>query len=167
MVTTADMSRVFERATRVSQWAVVQDVTGSIIDVGKFLADFQAAFSKQGLDSSLAGFDPRGIIVLYSDPRGDPATRMSVGLTVPAPLPVRPPLRVHRLHFDNAVSVPHTGPFEELGRLHEQLVAYSRSAGGQTSAWASSSCRARSRRGGSSPTSRDSTSAPTARGSRG
>jgi effector-binding domain-containing protein len=115
---------VFEKASRVAYWAVVKDVTGSIYDTARFLSDFQNDFAQQKLDVFLERFEPRAILVLAHDPRGAPASTMAVGLTVAGPLAVQKPLRLYHVQFESAVTYKHTGPYEELGRVFDEMQAF-------------------------------------------
>lgn len=76
----------------------------------------------QKLDDALEGVDPQSILILHEDPAGNNNARMSVGLSVPTRMAVRAPLKVERLRFARAARVRHTGPYEELGKIHSSVL---------------------------------------------
>jgi DNA gyrase inhibitor GyrI len=110
------------QAGPVSFWAVVQEFTGSFQEVNEFLAIFTKEFSSQKLDASLLSFDSKSVLILREDPSTTPKIRMAIGLTVPAILSVREPLKIERVQFGNAVCYTHVGPYEELGKVHGSIV---------------------------------------------
>jgi DNA gyrase inhibitor GyrI len=110
-------------AKPLSSWLVVQEFRDSFQKAEEDLATFQKEFSRQNLDESLRGFDSTAVLVLYEDPTGKQEFRHALGLTVPAPLPVKEPLKVERLRFAKAVRHTHVGPYEELEKVHAAVAS--------------------------------------------
>jgi effector-binding domain-containing protein len=135
-ITAHRVEQAIAAARPVDYWAATLHFTGSIKNAAEYVKRFQAEFDAQGLGQALenAKFTGTSIIVLAVDPRlGD--GELWVGLTVPAKFAVKAPLEVHDLHFDDAVSYLHVGPYEEIGRVHDSVraraAASTASAGGE------------------------------------
>jgi effector-binding domain-containing protein len=124
-------------AKPLSSWAVVQEVNGSLDKVDGYLAAFMKELSSQDLDASLESFDPTAVLILYEDPGSKREVRMAVGLTAPARLRVREPLKAVRLRAERAVRHVHVGPYEQLGRVHAAVASSlsRQAAGGGRTGW--------------------------------
>lgn len=105
----------------INVWTVVQDFEGKVASAGDYLATFMTEFEKQGLGSGDRS-SLEAILVLQGDPdAGD--VKMQIGLIMPGPTKVSPPLRVERLHHLRVVRKLHAGKYEELGEVHKAVVA--------------------------------------------
>jgi hypothetical protein len=110
-------------AKPLSSWVVVQEFNGSMDKVDGYLATFMKELSSQNLGESLESFDPTAILILYEDPGSKREVRMAVGLTAPARLRVKEPLKIQRLRAERAVRHVHVGPYEQLGRVHAAVAS--------------------------------------------
>jgi hypothetical protein len=117
-----EVTRAVRNQRAVGMWVVTQEFNGSMNDVERFLKNFEQELKSQKLDDALEGDDPQSILILHEDPAGKNNVRMSVGLTVPSRVAARAPLKVEQLRFARAARVQHTGPYEELGKIHSSVL---------------------------------------------
>lgn len=109
-------------ARAVSFWVVVSEFTGSFQDVQGQIETFTKEFSNQNLGPFLEGYHPQSVLVLYEKPGAGKKSRMAVGLTVPAHLMVKEPLRAEWIRFPSAAVTTHVGPYEQLGSVHDAIL---------------------------------------------
>ena len=104
-----------------SSWVVTESFTGTLQEVGGFLATFLSDFTAQHLDAELGSFRPLSVVLLSQDPAAANAITLQVGLTVPGGFTVRPPLRTRQILLSRAVLHTHTGPYEDGGLVHAAM----------------------------------------------
>jgi effector-binding domain-containing protein len=107
----------------VSFWAIVLDFTGTFQDVDGQIARLRQEVTNQKLDESLRGFSTKSILILREDPTTKKQGSMAIGLTVPGFLQVKAPLKMERIQFSKAIIHVHTGPHQELGKIHGEIIA--------------------------------------------
>jgi len=57
-------------------------------------------------------------MVLYEDPSNDAQVRMTIGVTVPSSVAVKPPLKLVPIRLSKAACHTHQGPYADLGEVH-------------------------------------------------
>jgi hypothetical protein len=115
MATTAVAS-----AEPVAFWAITWDTFGSFDSMPAAVDRFTKETCNQSVEARLQSA-PEAIIILREDPRGKAQFHYAVGLRVRSAVQVSAPLKVEEVRLPEAVTVAHTGPYEELQSVYESL----------------------------------------------
>jgi len=104
-----------------SSWMVTETFTGSLREMGGFLATFLSDFTAQHLDADLGSFRPLSVVLFSQDPMSTSVATLQVGLTVPGAYAVRPPLQTRQVLLSRAAIHTHVGPYEDGGLVHAAM----------------------------------------------
>lgn len=107
-------------AAPVSFSAITWDTIGSFESMPAAIDRFTKETCNQSVEARLQSA-PEAIIILREDPRGKSQFRYAVGLRVPNRISVAEPLRMEEVGFAEALTLAHTGPYQQLQSVYESL----------------------------------------------
>lgn len=107
-------------AAPVSFTAITWDTVGSFESMPAAIDRFTKETCNQSVEAKLQSA-PEAIVILREDPRGKSQFRYAVGLRVPNRISVAEPLKVEEVGFAEALTIAHTGPYQQLQSVYESL----------------------------------------------
>jgi predicted transcriptional regulator YdeE len=111
-----------EKPKPISYLFVKEDFTGDFDSIQANIDKFMRDFKEQKLDMAYEMTTPTAMLVFRGNPEEAKQFHYSIGLTVPQRVEVKEPLSIETLRFRQGVKVAHTGRYQQLKLVHENIV---------------------------------------------
>lgn len=105
----------------ISYVFVKEDFTGDFDSIQANIDKFMRDIKEQKVEMAYETVTPTAMLVFRDSPDEKKQFRYSIGLTVPRKLEVREPLSIETLKFKQGVKVAHTGRYQQLKLVHDDI----------------------------------------------
>ena len=117
--TEAAAKRAVGKAGPATIHTIIWEFNGNFGDVPAKMKEFGDQLEKQKIARQRE--KPTAIVVLLEDPTGKQTFRLAVGVETQGTVKVKEPLKSEMYHMSKAAKISHTGPYEQLGAVHDAV----------------------------------------------